>query len=310
MAAKGGLGKGLGALIPSGANSLEELPPASISPNPRQPRRHFDEDALIGLSASIRRLGLLQPVVVRRTAGAGAYELVMGERRWRAAQRAGLSTIPAIVIDTDDGGSLERALVENVHRQDLNPIEESAAYRQLLEEAGLTHEQLAERLGLSRPAISNALRLLELPDTVQAMVMKRKLSAGHARALLGLAGHPLLERLANRVVSAGLSVRETEELVKRERESERGESAAPVDPSPGSPPAAASTAGLSEIADALSDQLQTRVKVAMGRGRGKIVIEFGSGEDLVRICRRIAAGGDGREDWDRSGPEATRSTAR
>lgn len=308
MSAKGGLGKGLGALIPSGANSLEELPPSVISANPRQPRRHFDEDGLIGLSASIRQLGLLQPVVVRRTAGPGAYELVMGERRWRAAQRAGLSTIPAIVIDTDDSGSLERALVENVHRQDLNPIEEAAAYRQLLEEAGLTHEQLAERMGLSRPAVTNALRLLELPDPVQAMVMQRKLSAGHARALLGLVGHPLLERLAKRVAASGLSVRETEELVKRERESE-GKQRPATTGRPASPSPPGSTAGLSEIADALSDQLQTRVKVAMGRGRGKIVIEFGSGDDLVRICRRIAAGGE-PAGAGQPGSEASRSIVR
>lgn len=308
MSAKGGLGKGLGALIPSGANSLEELPPSAITPNPRQPRRYFDEDALIALSASIRQLGLLQPVVVRRTAGTGTFELVMGERRWRAAQRAGLSTIPAIIIDTDDSGSLERALVENVHRQDLNPIEEAAAYRQLLEEAGLTHERLAERMGLSRPAISNSLRLLELPDSVQAMVMQRKLSAGHARALLGLVGHPLLERLANRVASAGMSVRETEDLVKRERESENGQPATSEGRPKGPPPAPGGTAGLSEIAEALSDQLQTRVKVGMGRGRGKIVIEFGSGEDLVRICRRIAAGGEGTRD--RPAPGATQSTFR
>lgn len=313
MSPRGGLGKGLGALIPSGANSLEELPPSAISPNPRQPRTHFDEDALNALSASIRQLGLLQPVVVRRTSGAGAYELVMGERRWRAAQKAGLAMIPAIIIDTDDSGSLERALVENVHRQDLNPIEEAAAYRQLLEEAGLTHERLAERMGLSRPAISNALRLLELPDSVQSMVMQRKLSAGHARALLGLLDHPLLERLAQRVASAGLSVRETEEMVKRERETSGDLPAS--DPSRAPAPAKASepNPGLSEIADALSDQLQTRVKVTMGRGRGKIVVEFGSGEDLVRICRRIAAGGDtadGRRTEATGMREATRSTVR
>lgn len=289
-AARGGLGKGLGALIPAGANSLEELPPSAISPNPRQPRRHFDDDALAGLSASIRQLGLLQPVVVRRSGGAGAYELVLGERRWRAAQKAGLTAIPAIVIDTDETGSLQRALVENVQRQDLNPIEEAAAYRQLVEEAGLTHEELAQRMGISRPAISNALRLLELPDRVQALVLQRKLSAGHARALLGLLGHPLLERLANRVAAAGLSVRETEELVKRERESDELQPAAA--PSRRAEPADSTHSGLNEIADALSDQLQTRVKVSMGRGRGKIVIEFGSGDDLVRICRRIAAGGE------------------
>lgn len=286
MSIKGGLGKGLGALIPAGATTLEELAPSAISPNHRQPRKSFDDEALVTLSASIRQLGLLQPVVVRRTPNQG-YELVMGERRWRAAQRAGLATIPALVIDTDDRGSLERALVENVHRQDLNPIEEAAAYRQLLDEAGLTHEQLAERVGLSRPTISNAMRLLDLPDGVQMMVINGKLSAGHARALLSLLGHPLLERIAQRVSASGMSVRETEELVRKERDdaapiedaSEPGLRKSRVDP------------GIAEISEALSDRLGTRVSVVMGRGKGKIVIEFGSGDDLVRICRKISASG-------------------
>ncbi|MGQ0678997.1 MAG: ParB/RepB/Spo0J family partition protein [Actinomycetota bacterium] len=285
MSAKGGLGKGLGALIPAGATTLEELPPSAISPNARQPRKAFDEDALATLSSSIRKLGLLQPVVVRRTAGAG-YELVMGERRWRAAQRAGLATIPALVIDTDDRGSLERALVENIHRQDLNPIEEAAAYRQLLDEAGLTHEQLAERVGLSRPSISNAMRLLDLPDAVQAMVVAGRLSAGHARALVALLGHPLLERIAQRVAASGMSVRETEELVRKERE-EPGPMEDVVTTGPRQPRV---DPGIAEISEALSDRLGTRVNVIMGRGKGRIVIEFGSGDDLVRICRRISSG--------------------
>lgn len=282
MMTRGGLGKGLGALIPAGATALEEISASSIAPNLRQPRKQFDDEALASLSASIRQLGLLQPVVVRRNP-AGGYELVMGERRWRAAQRAGLSTIPALIIDTDDRGALERALVENVHRQDLNPIEEAAAYKQLLDEAGITHEQLAERVGLSRSTITNAMRLLDLPDGVQAMVMQGKLSAGHARALLGLLGHPLLERLAQRVAAARMSVRETEDLVRREREG-----GGHVEPVADGPTGAGGDAGLKEIAGALADQLQTRVRVSMGRGRGKIVIEFGSGDDLVRICRRIA----------------------
>ncbi len=285
MSAKGGLGRGLGALIPAGATSLEEIAPSSIVPNTRQPRKHFDPEALNTLSASIRQLGLLQPVVVRRRADSG-YELVMGERRWRAAQQAGLSTIPALVIDTDDRGSLERAIVENVHRQDLNPIEEAAAYRQLVEEAGLTHEQLAERVSLSRSTVGNVMRLLDLPDTIQALVLQGKLSGGHAKALLGLLGHPLLERIAQRVAASGLSVRETEDLVRQERE-EREETV------PGDAPtrrgAAANTdPGLVEISDALSDQLETRVVVSKGRGRGRIVIDFGSDEDLVRIWRHIA----------------------
>lgn len=236
------------------------------------------------MSASIRQLGLLQPVVVRRSAGSG-YELVMGERRWRAAQRAGLATIPALVIDTDDRGALERALVENIHRQDLNPIEEAAAYRQLLDEAKLTHEQLAERVGLSRPAISNSMRLLDLPDPVQAMVIGNKLSAGHARALLALLGHPLLERIAQRVASSGMSVRETEDLVRREREE------APAPEQKAGVPARRQRIdpGIAEISEALSDRLGTRVSVVMGRGKGRIVIEFGSGDDLVRICRKISS---------------------
>ncbi|HVL52175.1 MAG TPA: ParB/RepB/Spo0J family partition protein [Actinomycetota bacterium] len=287
MSAKGGLGRGLGALIPAGATSLEELAPSAIVPNSRQPRKQFDPEALSTLSTSIRQLGLLQPVVVRRR-GPG-YELVMGERRWRAAQQAGLSTIPALVIDTDDNGSLERAIVENVHRQDLNPIEEAAAYRQLVEEAGLTQEQLAERVGLSRSTVGNVMRLLDLPDSIQAMVMEGKLSGGHAKALLSLLGHPLLERLAQRVAASGLTVRQTEELVRQARE-EREEPAgldAPVRREVQS----RGDAGLREISDALSDQLETRVAVTKGRGRGKIVIEFGSDEDLVRIWRRIAGSG-------------------
>jgi ParB family chromosome partitioning protein len=281
MTTRGGLGRGLGALIPAGATSLEELAPSSIVPNPRQPRTHLDEDALATLSASIRQLGLLQPVVVRRRRDSG-YELVMGERRWRASMKAGLSTIPALNIDTDDRGALERALVENIHRQDLNPIEEAAAYRQLLEEAGLTHEQLAERVGLSRPAVTNAMRLLDLPESVQGMVITGKLTAGHARALLGLEGHPLLERMAQQVASAEMSVRETEELVRRERAS-----VPQVEPADSRRKAAAQQSGLVEVSDLLAEQLQTRVRVSMGRGKGKIVIDFGSGEDLVRICRQI-----------------------
>ncbi|HEX2053080.1 MAG TPA: ParB/RepB/Spo0J family partition protein [Actinomycetota bacterium] len=286
MSARGGLGRGLGALIPAGATSLEEIPPSAVHPNPRQPRKQFDQEALSTLSASIRQLGLLQPVVVRRRSQSG-YELVMGERRWRAAQQAGLSTIPALIIDTDDRGSLERAIVENVHRQDLNPIEEAAAYRQLVEEAGLTQEQLAERVGLSRSTVGNVMRLLDLPDGVQALVMQGKLSAGHAKALLSLLGHPLLERIAQRVAASGLTVRETEELVRRERE-EREEPAA-LEPPMRRPAESRSDAGLLEISEALSDQLETRVQVTKGRGKGKIVIEFGSDEDLVRIWRRIAS---------------------
>lgn len=283
MSMRGGLGRGLGALIPAGARSVEEIPPEQIRRNPRQPRTRFDDEALATLAASIKQLGLLQPVVVRRMPD-GGYELVMGERRWRAAQRAGLSLIPALVVETDDRGALERALVENIHRQDLNPLEEAAAYKQLIEDAGLTHEQLAERVGLSRPAVSNALRLLDLPDQVQRLVLDGKLSAGHAKVLLGLADHPLIVRLAARVAAEGLSVRDTEVLVR----STAGEPGAA--PARTRPTGAATDAGLLEAAEILSDALGTPVKVTMGRSKGKIVIEIGSAEDLVRIVKQVAGG--------------------
>ena len=284
-ATKGGLGKGLSALIPQGASTLEEVPPGSIRPNPRQPRKAFDEESLSELAASIRQVGLLQPVVVRRTTE-GGLELVVGERRWRAAQRAGLNTIPAIVMETDERGSLERAIVENIHREDLNAIEEAAAYQQLVEEAGLTHEQLGERVGLSRPAISNALRLLDLPPLVQRMVIEKSLSAGHARALATLVGHPLLERTAQRVAAESLSVRDTEDLVREVRE-ETG--AAPPERRH-RPPVAA---GLTELAERLSDELGTRVRIMMGKRKGKITIEFASVDDLERIYRRVARAEEG-----------------
>lgn len=288
MSPRAALGRGLGALIPTGARSLEELVPDQIYPNPRQPRRSFDEESLGALAASIRQLGLLQPVVVRRVDsndGEDRYELVMGERRWRAAQRAGLRTVPALVVETDDRGALERALVENLHRQDLNPLEEAAAFHQLLDEAGLTHEELAERVGLSRPAVSNTIRLLELPPSVQTMVVDGRLSAGHARALLGLSGGPQLERLAQRVAAEALSVRQTEDLVRDIREpSGRGRVARAGSVMKGS----AKDPGLLEISERLGDHLATRVSVSMGRKKGKIVIEFASGDDLDRIVDAIA----------------------
>lgn len=290
MTARGGLGRGLGALIPTG-RTLEELPIGVIVPNSRQPRRNFDEEGILGLAASIRQGGVLQPVVVRRASG-GAYELVMGERRWRAAREAGLVTMPALVVETDERGSLEQALIENMHRRDLNAIEEAAAYQQLIEEAGVTHEELATRLGLSRPAVTNTLRLLELPPGVQRLVMQGRISAGHGRALLGLAGHPSIERLAFRVAAEGLSVRKTEELVRRRR----ALMDPPGAPGNGRPWATTGTAGLAELAERLSDELQTRVQVSMGRGKGSIVIECGSAEDLERVGQRIIAGPTGLAD--------------
>lgn len=274
-----GLGRGLGALIPAGPGVLDDLPVGDIQPNPRQPRRHFDEETLEGLAASIRQVGLLQPVVVRPGAG-GRYELVVGERRWRAAERAGLATVPAIVVETDDRGALERALVENVHRRDLNAIEEAAAYQQLLDEGGLTHEELGRRLGLSRPVVTNALRLLDLPPGVQRLVVEGRLSAGHGRALVPLASDPLAERVAQEVAAAGMSVRETERLVRR-----RG-AALPGRGAPGARRAGAP--GAAELAERLSEALGTRVGITLGaRGKGRMVVEFGSAEDLKRISAAI-----------------------
>jgi ParB family transcriptional regulator, chromosome partitioning protein len=255
-----------------------EIAVTAITPNPRQPRRSFDEDALDELAESIRQVGLLQPVVVR-AAGPGRYELVMGERRWRAAQRAGLSEIGAIVKQTQDNDLLREALIENLHRQELDPLEEAAAYQQLLDDFGATHEELARKIGRSRPHISNTLRLLNLPPAVQKRVAAGVLSAGHARALLSLDDHEAQERLAARVVAEGLSVRAVEEIV-----------AIGSDESP--PRRAARTAakqpaapGLRRLADRLSDLFETRVKVELSRNKGKIVVEFATIDDLQRIVQ-------------------------
>lgn len=276
---KRGLGKGLDALIPSGSASLEELPVGSIRPNPRQPRRAFEEEALSTLAASIRQLGVLQPLVVRR-GPSESFEIVVGERRWRAAQQAGLATVPAVVVDTDDRGSLLRALSENLHRRDLNPIEEAAGFQQLVDEGGLTHEELAERVGFSRPAVTNALRLLSLPSGVQRMVIDGILSAGHARALVGLP-EAVAERLGRRAVAEGLSVRVLEGIVR-----ETSGLGLP------STPRTASSAPRSEeaVAETLSEVLGARVKVLLGKRKGRIVVEFGAQEDLRRLFEAMTAG--------------------
>jgi ParB family transcriptional regulator, chromosome partitioning protein len=276
---RGGLGRGLGALIPAGGRVVEDLPLDAIQPGARQPRRHFDPDGIASLSASIRQVGVLQPVVVRPVAE-GRFELVLGERRWRAAREAGLEAIPALVSDTDNREALRKALIENMHRSDLNAVEEAAAYQQLIEEGGLTHDELAEQLGVSRPAVSNALRLLELPPAVHKLVVDERITAGHARALLGLPDPVSMERMAVRVAAEGSSVRETEALVRRHRSIFD----APVQPHVGT---RAPVAGMSELSERLSDELQTRVQVAMGKRKGRIVIECGSAEDLQRITRRI-----------------------
>jgi ParB family chromosome partitioning protein len=309
---RGGLGRGLGALIPSGpapdpidvavtsdadgeaAPELGAVPGArfrelaidSIVPNPKQPRTVFDEDALAELKQSIELVGVLQPIVVREV-GPGSYELIMGERRFRASQALGRETIPAIIRETGDDHLLRDALLENIHRSDLNPLEEAAAYQQLLAEFGVTHEELAQRIGRSRPQISNTIRLLNLPAPVQRRVAARVLSAGHARALLALDDAEHQDALAHRIVAEGLSVRATEELVAL---------AASVTPArkPGSRNPRAHSPGVDELASRLSDRFDTRVKVDLGRRKGRITIEFASLDDLERIAGVMGVHGRGQ----------------
>jgi ParB family chromosome partitioning protein len=257
----------------------KDVPVSAITPNPRQPRRTFDVDALEELAESIRQVGLLQPVVVR-AAGPDRYELIMGERRWRASQRAGLTEIGAIVKQTQDNELLRDALIENLHRQQLDPLEEAAAYQQLLDDFGATHEQLAQKIGRSRPHISNTLRLLNLPPAVQKRVAAGVLSAGHARALLGLNDSAAQERLAGRIVAEGLSVRNVEEIVALGGD-EAPRTRAPAGRAPVAP-------GLRRLADRLSDVFETRVKVEMGRHKGKIIVEFATPEDLERIVKAMS----------------------
>ncbi len=272
-----GVGSGVGAVY-------REISPADVEPNPRQPRQVFDEEALSELVHSIREFGLLQPIVVRAVPGAATgvrYQLVMGERRWRAAQQVGLTAIPAIVRETDDDNLLRDALLENIHRAQLNPLEEAAAYQQLLDEFGVTHDELASRIGRSRPLISNMIRLLKLPIPVQRRVAAGVLSAGHARALLALeAGPEAQEALASRIVAEGMSVRATEEAVTLANRS-GGTAPAPPRRKPIRMP------GLQDVAERLSNALDTRVSVSLGKRKGKIVVEFGSVDDLQRIVGMI-----------------------
>lgn len=260
---------------------LEEISVSAIAPNPRQPRRAFDEDTLAELAASIEAVGLLQPVVVR-SAGAGRYELIMGERRLRACQLAGIQVIPAIVKQTSDDDLLREALIENLHREQLNPLEEAAAYQQLLDDFAATHEELARKIGRSRPHISNTMRLLNLPPAVQKRVAAGVLSAGHARALLGVSDPVLQEQLAHRIVAEGLSVRAVEEIVALGAHPVKN----PRTPGPKAPVAP----GLKDLADRLSDVFETRVKVELGQRKGKIVVEFASLDDLERIVRSMSPG--------------------
>ena len=291
MSKRGGLGRGLSALIPGAPESGEisgllEVPVNAVSPNPKQPRTRFDDDAINSLAASIREVGILQPIVVRK-ASAG-YELIAGERRLRAAKVAGLATIPVVVRDSDDADTLREALIENIHREDLGPIELAEAFRQLLEELGLKQEELADRVGVSRSHIANTIRLLQLPIDVQQLLTDSKLQAGHARALLALGDAEAQNALALRSVAEELSVREVEDLVHRYLD-------APAATAPKRPPidGAPSDTTMSEVEELLSEQLATRVQIQMGKKRGRVVIEFGSADDLERIVSEIIGSGPG-----------------
>jgi len=299
VARRSGLGKGLGALIPTETiagrgSALREIPVSSLRPNPSQPRAHFDEESLSALAASIRELGVLQPILVREVAD-DTYELIAGERRWRAARRAGLPTIPALVKTANELASLEQALVENLHRADLNPLEEAAAYQQLIEDFKLTHEEVATRVGKSRAAVTNTLRLFQLPPTVQRLVAEGQLSAGHARALLGTPDRAFQETLARRAVTEGLSVRAVEESVRAHAERTSTGTPSGAEPAGGTRPSKLRPPGLLELEELLSSLLDTRVTVDMGTKKGRVVIEFGSLEDLERIYRVMTEGSRSRE---------------
>jgi len=268
---------------------LEDLPVASIQPNRFQPRDHFDEEALGSLADSIREVGVLQPVLVRPV-GEG-YELIAGERRWRAARRVGLQTIPALVRETDDATALEHALVENLHRDDLNPLEEAAAYQQLIEDFGLTHEAVASQVGRSRTTITNSLRLLQLPPSIQKLVHDGRLTMGHARALLGTPDRAFQEQLAQRAVRDDLSVRAVEEAIRERGGKPSTPDAQPGAEAPRAPRSRLRPPGLLELEELLGDHLETRVSITMGAAHGRVVVEFSTLEDLERIYRLMTAGG-------------------
>jgi ParB family chromosome partitioning protein len=310
VARRSGLGKGLGALIPTEvvgdrSSALREVPIGSIKPNPLQPRSHFDDDTMASLASSIKELGVLQPILVRQSGDDGVeeFELIAGERRWRAARRAGLQTIPVLIQVTDEAHSLEQALVENLHRQDLNVLEEASAYQQLIEDFGYTHDQVATRVGKSRTTVTNTLRLLQLPSGVQQLLAEGQISAGHARALLGTPDRAFQEALAKSIVADGLTVRAVEEAVRArtqpdepdpvpdlalvEEDKPVREAPDPVDDVPVAPagPRRLPPPGLLELEELLSSHLNTRVKVDMSTKRGKVVVDFATLEDLERIYK-------------------------
>jgi ParB family chromosome partitioning protein len=290
VARRSGLGRGLGALIPEDSEeeigaSFQELPIDSIVPNPFQPREEFDEGGIASLADSIEQVGVLQPILVRPAAD-GGYQLIAGERRWRAALQAGLTVIPAIVREVRDVSALEQAVIENLHRQDLNALEEAAAYQQLIDDFGFTQEQLAQRVGKSRPSVANTLRLLNLPPAIQGLLIDGRLAAAHARALLPVEDRADQQALAEQAVAEGWSVRQVEQAVK-DRASAPTPSKGPDDRSE---PGATRPAALLELEELLASHLDTRVAVQTGAKRGKIVIEFADLDDLERLYRIIIAG--------------------
>lgn len=296
---RSGLGKGLSSLIPADVetdgSTFREIDVDAVVPNRYQPRDHFDEETLSSLADSIAEVGVIQPIVVRATDE--GYELIAGERRWRAARRANLPSIPAIIRDSDDLGSLETAVVENLHRQDLNALEEAAAYQQLIEDFNFTQEQVATRVGRSRSAVANTIRLLQLPGAVQRLVIEGQLSAGHARALLVAADLAEQERVAQRIVRDRLTVRETEELLRGEDAGEADDDDADTDTGAGKTKPSSKTAGetkdagVLELEELLATRLETRVKVQLGKGPGRLVIDFADLSDLERIYRVITPPG-------------------
>jgi ParB family chromosome partitioning protein len=295
MSKRGGLGRGLSALIPGApeageaSGGLMEVPVNAVAPNPKQPRTRFDDDTIATLAASIREVGILQPLVVRR-AGDGRYELIAGERRLRAAKAAGLASVPIVLRDSEDADLLREALIENIHREDLNPIEQAEAFKALLGELGLKQEELADRVGVSRSHIANTIRLLALPLDVQQLLADDKITAGHARAVLSLGDKDAMSSLATRVAAEDLSVRQTEDIVRRfvEAPQETAEKRRVAEAL-----TSQSDANLGEVEEILSEQLATRVSIQMGAKRGKVVIEFGSPDDLERIVSEIIGSGPG-----------------
>jgi len=288
-----GLGKGLSSLIPSDVvadeSAFQELNIDDVVPNRYQPRDHFDEETLASLAASIAEVGVIQPIVVR--SGEDGYELIAGERRWRASKRAGLRSIPAIIRDSDDLSSLETAVVENLHRQDLNALEEAAAYQQLIDDFSMTQDQVATRVGRSRSAVANTIRLLQLPATVQRLVVEGQISAGHARALLSAGSQQEQEVLARQVVEEQLTVRETEYRLRNDHAEDEpsggGAAAAPSTPRAATP----KDAGVLELEELLAARLETRVSVQLGKGPGRLIVDFADLNDLERIYRVITPPG-------------------